>query len=130
MNEHHDIDDTQHAVSGDRIGQGGTFLYDGLADPSLMETISLGGRGMRPNANPCGLPDGAHDITRTAAEWQRIIDRLQSRHDGPSVRLARSLADRLRKHSDEAPAGLAQSKVTLAFAEEVSYQRILGADHD
>ena len=72
----------------------------------------------------------AHDITRTPAEWQHIIDRLQARHDGPSVRLARSLADRLREHSDEAPAGLARSKVTLAFAEEVSYQRILGADHD
>ena len=99
MNEHHDIDDAQGAVSDDHIGQGGTFLYDGLADPSLMETMPLGGRGMRPNTNPFGLPDGAHDITRTPAEWQRIIDRLQSTQDGPSVRLARSLADRLREHS-------------------------------
>ena len=130
MNEHHDIDDAQGAVSDDRIGQGGTFLYDGLADPSLMETMPLEGRGMRTNANPFGLPGGAHDITRTPAEWQRIVDRLQSTQDGPSVRLARSLADRLREQSREAPAGLARSKVTLAFAEEVSCQRILGADPD
>jgi hypothetical protein len=130
MNEHHDMNDAQGAVSDDRIDQGGTVLSDGLADPSLMETISLGGCGMRPNANPFGLPDGAHDITRTPAEWQCIIDRLQARQDGPSVRLARSLADRLQEHSDEAPAGLARAKVTLAFPEEVSCQRILGADHD
>ena len=42
MKEHNDIDDTRLAVSDERIGRGCTVRRDGLADPSLMETIPPG----------------------------------------------------------------------------------------
>lgn len=42
MNEHNDIDDTQLAVSDERLGRGCTVRRAGLADPSLMETIPPG----------------------------------------------------------------------------------------